>query len=340
VHARHQGGDATRSEAHDGRRIAAADSGSKIDIIRAVVTPALLVLGNLLVDDLVFPDGSTRMGQSGGAVLYAALGARLWNVRTGCVSVRGDDYPAATLDRLQGCGIDLAGVKRLRRPGVRTWLLYEGDVRHLVHRLGCPAHEEVSPVPEDIPPEWRQAPAFHLAPMPFDVQRALLRSIESAAAPFVSVDPHLPIADNTLAAWRDALAGVDAFFPSEHELLFEQAKADPEAALARLVSGRLRFVALKRGEHGGLLYDAHDGRFHSWTARTTRVVDPTGAGDAFAMGFVSAHLAGLAVEDCLHRAVVTASFAIEAWGSDALISATPDNAERRLRSWYGEQVEP
>ena len=50
---------------------------------RPVVTPALVVLGNLLVDDVVFPDGSTRMGQPGGAVLYAALGARLWDVRTG-----------------------------------------------------------------------------------------------------------------------------------------------------------------------------------------------------------------------------------------------------------------
>ena len=224
------------------------------------MTPDVVVLGNLLVDDVVFADGSSRMGQPGGAVLYAALGARLWNVATGCVSVRGDDYPGDMLDRLQDCGVDLAGVQPLRRPGVRTWLLYEGQVRHLVHRLGCPSHEDVSPRPQDIPSEWRMARAFHLAPMPFTVQRALLASLMSTASQFVSVDPHLPITDDTLTEWRAALARADACFASEDELLFEHAGSDPGVALAQLASGRLRFVALKRGENGGILYDARDRR--------------------------------------------------------------------------------
>ena len=106
---------------------------------RSAMTPDVVVLGNLLVDDVVFADGSSRMGQPGGAVLYAALGARLWNVGTGCVSVRGDDYPADMLDRLQGCGVDLAGVQPLRRSGVQRgscmrarcgiWFT-DWDVRH------------------------------------------------------------------------------------------------------------------------------------------------------------------------------------------------------------------
>jgi len=303
------------------------------------VTPELVVLGNLLVDDLVFPDGSRRMGQAGGAVLYAALGARLWNVRTGCVSVVGDDYPADILDRLERSGIDLGGVRSLGRPGVRTWLLYEGEVRHLVHRLGCPSHEDVSPTPQDLPGAWGGAAAFHLAPMPFEVQRTLLASLTPADSTFVSVDPHLPITENTLDDWRRALATADAVFPSEDEFLIDGATTDPAAAAARLVTGRLRFVALKRGVKGGLLYDARDGLLHEWTARTTTLEDPTGAGDAFATGFVAAQLEGLPVDECLRRAVVTASFALEAWGSDALIAATPEDAVQRLQSWYGERVE-
>jgi len=43
------------------------------------VIPDLVVLGNLLVDDMVFPDGRTRMAEPGGATLYAALGASLWD---------------------------------------------------------------------------------------------------------------------------------------------------------------------------------------------------------------------------------------------------------------------
>ena len=66
----------------------------------------------------------TRMGQSGGALLYGALGATLWESRPGLVSVLGDDYPARVLEMLEERGVDLTGVHPLGRPGVRTWLLY------------------------------------------------------------------------------------------------------------------------------------------------------------------------------------------------------------------------
>ena len=115
------------------------------------MTPSLVLLGNLLVDDVVFPDGTTRMGQPGGAILYAALGAALWETRVGCVSLAGTDYPSATLAALEQRQIDLTGVHRLGGPGVRTWLLYEGHLRRLIHRLGCPTHEAVSPEPGHIP---------------------------------------------------------------------------------------------------------------------------------------------------------------------------------------------
>jgi sugar/nucleoside kinase (ribokinase family) len=298
------------------------------------VTPSIVLLGNLLVDDVVFADGATRMGQPGGALLYGALGAALWDARPGLVSPLGDDYPSGVLDTLQQRGVDLSGVRALGRPGVRTWLLYEGHLRRLIHRLGCPTHEDVSPRPEQIPTEWLTAPAFHLAPMPFDVQRTILGSLREPASRFVSVDPHLEITEETLPAWRNALADADAFFPGEDELLLEDAQADPHRVLPRLAGGRLRFVIFKRGAQGGVLYDAHEERFHTWVARADVVVDQTGGGDAFAVGFVCAYLEGLSVDACVHRAVVTASVAVEGWGADALFAGTRANADARLRGWF------
>ena len=52
------------------------------------------------------------------------------------VSVLGDDYPAGVIEKLQQRGVDLSGVHPLGRPGVRTWLLYENNVRRLIHHLG------------------------------------------------------------------------------------------------------------------------------------------------------------------------------------------------------------
>ena len=300
------------------------------------MVPSIVLLGNLLVDDVVFADGTTRMAQPGGALLYGALGATLWGSRPGLVSVLGSDYPAGILEQLEQRGVDLSGVHPLGRPGVRTWLLYEGDVRRLIHRMGCPTHAEVSPGPELIPAEWSAARAFHLAPMPFDVQRVLLPALRAISAPFVSIDPDRPVTEDTLHEWREVLADADAFFPGEDELLLEEAQTDPRRALPRLVNGRLRFVVFKRGAKGGILYDAHDQRYYSWDARAGNVVDQTGAGDAFAVGLVLAHLEGLPIEACLRRAAVTASFATGGWGPDALLAATRGDAEARLREWYGE----
>jgi sugar/nucleoside kinase (ribokinase family) len=301
------------------------------------VIPAIVLLGNLLVDDVVFADGTTRMGQPGGALLYGALGATLWDSRPGLVSVVGDDYPAHVLEQLQQRGVDLTGVHCLGRPGVRTWLLYEGQVRRLIHRIGCPTHEEVSPTPALIPSEWSAARAFHLAPMPFALQRALLTALRARAGAFVSIDPHRAVTEETLDEWREALADCDALFLSADELLLEGAHADPQRALPRLVNGRLRLVVFKRGANGGILYDAHDERFYSWDARAAAVVDQTGAGDAFGVGLALAYVDGLPIEACLQRAVVTASFAVEGWGPDALLAATRADVEARLRRWYGNE---
>ena len=295
--------------------------------------PSIVLLGNLLVDDVVFADGTTRMAQPGGALLYGALAAVLWGARPGLVSVVGDDYPVQMLDELRDRGVDLCGVLSLHRPGVRTWLLYEGDLRRLIHRLGCPTHDEVSPSPAQIPAAWSGARAFHLAPMPFEVQRRLLAAV-AVPGPFVSIDPHQPVTEATLPEWRDALANADAFLPGEDELLLDGVLEDPHRALRRLVNGRLRYVVFKRGARGGILYDAHHERFHSWHAHASPVVDQTGAGDAFGVGLALAHLEGLPIESCLQRAAVTASFAVGGWGPEALLSATRADAEARWRELY------
>ncbi len=271
------------------------------------MSPDLVVIGNLLVDDLVFADGRTFMGLAGGAALYAALAARLWGVSVGVSSVAGSDYPAAVLDQLAGRGVDLAGVRSLGRPGLRTWLLYEECGRRVVHRLGCPAHEEVSPGPDDLPPGWRAARAFHLAPTPLALQRALVASLAAgeSSGGLRSLDPHQPLSAGTLSAWRPILARLDLLLLGADE--FQLASGErSKPALQSLAAGRLKWIALKRGAEGGLLFDAQRGREIAWPGCTQRAVEPTGPGDAFAGGFIA-----------------------------GLIAATPGEAARRLDELRG-----
>ncbi len=293
----------------------------------------LVVLGNLLLDDIVYDDGRTRMGQAGGAVLYFALGAQLNGLEVGIVSLRGDEYPQSTLDDLAAHGIDVAGVHALGRPGLRTWLLYEGRVRRVVHRLEGPSHAEVSPRAEHIPPAWRQgARAFHLAPMPIAIQRDLVTALAPRDGAKVSLDPYEILRDADLPIWSHLLADVDVFLLSEDELLIE---GEPRRALEQLAGGRLRQLAFKQGRRGGLLYDAGTRRFLPWRARASTVIDPTGAGDAFGAGLLAGLLKGEPAERGLERGVVTASFALEDHGAAGLLGATREKLEERLAIWYG-----
>jgi cytidine kinase len=295
------------------------------------VTPELVVLGNLLVDDIVFADGRTRMGEAGGATLYGAATATLWDVPVGIASLRGPEYPEPVLEALAARGVDLSGVRPLPR-NLRTWLLYEGPRRRLVHHLDSPTHAEASPAPEGIPAAWADARAFHLAPMPLPVQNHL--ALHLAGAPgLVSLDPHNPIESRSLEQWRPVLAGTDVLWLGREELELGR-EDDPLPTLRSLAGGRLRFILWKRGPQGGWLYDVGADRLRSWAPRASQVVDPTGAGDAFAVGFVCGLLRGEPPERALERAVVSASFAIEDWGAAALLRATPETAGARLREWF------
>lgn len=294
----------------------------------------LVFAGNLLVDDLVFPDGRSRMGQPGGAMIYASLGASLWGARVGVVSVAGSDYPVDILRALEARGVDLSGVRRLDRQGLRTWLLYEEHGRRVLHQLGSPSHAEVSPMPEQIPAKYLSARAIHLSPMPLESQRALVSDCVRRPGAFISLDPHEPVREENLGGWLETLRDVDAFFPGEDELKLDGAADDPRGTLRRLGVGRLKLVAFKQGTRGGVLWERECDRFVEWPPCEPPTVDHTGAGDAFAGGFLAGFVAGHGIEQALEWGATSASFAIENWGARGLLAASRETAERRRQRLF------
>ena len=70
-----------------------------------------------------------------------------------------------------------------------------------------------------------------------------------------------------------------------------------------------------------------------WAPRAAAVVDPTGAGDAFAAGFLAGWLRSESVDVALSRGVVGVIFAIEDWGAAGLFRADGAAAAQRLQAW-------
>lgn len=297
-----------------------------------ITPPDLVLVGNLLVDDIVLADGRTLLGEPGGAVLHAALAASLWDCRVGIVSVLGSDYPVAALAALATRGVDLAGIRRLGRPGGRAWLLHEPSARRVIHHLDSPAHAAVSPTPADLPAGWAEARGIHLAPMPLDRQLELACSLgDGPDRPFVSLDPFEIMNDGDDARWLDPLAHIDALFAGEDDL---RLSGDAETVIRGWAGERLRLLLLKQAGRGGRLVDLHTGAVRGWPARVDEVVDVTGAGDAFAGGFLAGWLSAGDPALGIARGLVSASFVLEDWGSRGLMRATPAQAEARLAAWF------
>ena len=140
--------------------------------------------------------------------------------------------------------------------------------------------------------------------------------------------------DGTLAAWRDVLTHVDLFFVSEDEW---RLAGDADGIVASLAGPRLRHVAFKRGANGGRLLDLHENRSRTWQSRSRTVVDATGAGDAFAGGFLAGLVTHGDVGRSIEQGIVAASFVIEDWGARGLVAATPERVIERHDEWFSEK---
>jgi sugar/nucleoside kinase (ribokinase family) len=293
-----------------------------------------LAVGNMSIDDLVFPDGSTNWCVPGGNAVYAALGMAVWGERPGVLAVHGPDYPTASL----AGRIDLGPARRVPAT-LRNWGLYEADgTRQFVFRRFV---QDPSAFYPDVGDLAATAPGHcHLAPLPWARQDALAAALRDRGAKLITADPdERDLAALSAHELRRLLRRLDAFLPSrqEAEALFPGADAVTALRRLRALAPSLPVIALKLGADGVMLHRAGDSDLLCVPAAAATVVDTTGAGDAFCGGF----LVGLArTGDAVVAArmgSVAASFAVEAVGHDGLHRATPERAAARLAT-LGDRV--
>ena len=87
------------------------------------------VVFNVIIDDIVFPDGRTKMGVLGGGGPQAAFGMRLWSDSVALVAAVGSDLPSTVRTDLEALEIGLDGLYDLGLPTPRAWQVMEEDGR-------------------------------------------------------------------------------------------------------------------------------------------------------------------------------------------------------------------
>jgi len=175
---------------------------------------------------------------------------------------------------------------------------------------------------------------LHIAPSSIRTQRYLPEVARRHGVQVVSADPGERAMQPALMAYvEEVLAQVDVFMPSDQEAerLFrdEPAKMDARCCAEWFAARGPRVVVLKLGSRGALVYERGSSRFWHVPALPVRVVDVTGAGDAFCGGF----MAGFVHHGDPVRAAITgavsASFAIQDYGPLHILAATKEEADHR-----------
>lgn len=322
-----------------------------------MISPRIVVFGGLRIDYLISATGQVTLRQCGGNALYSAVGARLWGAAVGLVGRVGQNYPRAWLEQAQAKGIDTSGVHWLAGDAeMRTFFAHhpqggrvEGDPAFHFGRLGLPVppdlltyhqpdadqeDEVYRPLwltPDDVPPAYLSAQAFHLAPMNWDSHVGLVLALRQRGAGLISLDPgERYMSHSRRSDVADLLSRVDIFLPSELETRPLLGEVSAEAAARWFAACGPRVVVLKQGSRGVLVYDRLADRFYHAPPVPTRIGDVTGAGDAFCGGFLVGWLETGDPVQAARYGAVSASFVLEDFGALYALRYGRSNAEARL----------
>jgi sugar/nucleoside kinase (ribokinase family) len=292
---------------------------------------SLLVVGSIALDSIFTPFGQTADALGGSAVYFSVAGSLLYPVQV--VGVVGMDYPYAELERLAGRGIDWSGVERVEGESFRWKGKYSYDLQSretLETRLGVFADFQPK-----LPPAFRQANFLFLGNIDPELQLGVLDQVER---------PELVVCDtmnywiqSKKAALLQLLRRVDVLMVNDGEARELSGDWNIHRAGRWILERGPQRVVIKQGEHGALLIEPKR-TFYVPAFPLETVFDPTGAGDAFAGGFMAylARTRSLDQEN-LRRAMVygaaLGSYAVEQFGIHGFDTVTVANVEARVRAF-------
>ena len=286
--------------------------------------PGLLAVGSVALDGVTTPAGSVDGVIGGSAVYFSAAASLLAPVRL--VGVAGDDYPLGELDFLRRRGVDLAGLER--RPGDSFYWAgrYRGEdlgLRDTIEtRLGVFA--DFDPV---VPAAFRDSEVVFLGNIDPVLQRSVLD--QSPARRLAAADTMNYWIEGSPDALMSVLAGLDILFLNDEEAVQLSGRADLSDAAEWIRARGPAVVVVKRGARGAVLFA--EGWAWSCPAHPPdRLEDPTGAGDAFAGGFM-----GSLARELAGAAPVGAAVAEDAMIPEREALPGSPTSSQRLR-WSGE----
>lgn len=296
----------------------------------------ILVGGSIAIDNVKTPVANER-NLLGGSASYAALAASKLASPVYLLGIIGNDFPPEHLEMLNRHGVDLSGLERSEQASF-TWTgeYHENMNDRTTHSVAINVLEH-----------WQVAVPENLADAPFVVlaNMAPLNQLQmlsqcTAADKFIvadTMDLWITVANEEL---HEVLGKIDLLVINESEAREFASTNNLVLAGERLLDKGPRYVVIKLGEFGALLFGP-DGAFFrcgAWPLR--HLADPTGAGDTFLGGLIGTLAAAGAVQPTfaqLKTAVVKgsilASFTCENFSTKSLEAAQKEDFLERLEAF-------
>lgn len=289
------------------------------------------MVGSIALDSVITPFGETADDPGGSALFFSAAAVLLHPVKV--VGVVGRDFPVGALKRLEERGVDLGGVETADGESFRWKGRYSYDLvsrETLDTRLGVFAGFQPK-----LPPSFRSAEYVFLGNIDPELQLGVLDQVRA---------PKL-VACDTMNYWiqskRDVLLEllrhIDYLVINDAEARELSGDWNIYRAARWVLTHGPRGVVIKQGEYGAILMDA-EMLFKVPAYPLEEVFDPTGAGDAFAGGFMG-HVARTGDQSAgnLRRAMVygaaMGSFAVEEFGIRRFERVTNGEVRARVRAF-------
>lgn len=276
----------------------------------------LLIVGSVAFDSVETPAGKIEMAM-GGSASYASIAASYWCSPL-VVGIVGDDFEDRHFRRFAEHGVDTRGIVRAAGKTFHWRGRYHEDFKGRdTLETALNVFETFSP---EIPGQYANARYVFLGNIDPMLQMRVLD--QTSAAELVAMDTMNFWIDTTKEALASVLGRVDLLFINDEEAQELTGETAILNAAKKILTMGPRYVVVKRGEFGAVLFGPDICLFVP-AVLLERVVDPTGAGDAFAGGFMGS-LAGAGAFDraslasALLDGTVVASFAVEAFSIDGI----------------------
>jgi sugar/nucleoside kinase (ribokinase family) len=290
---------------------------------------SLMVVGSIAFDAVKTPFGERERMLGGSAVHFALAASFFAEVRV--VGPVGDDFGEDEYAVLRDRGVNTDDIEHV--PGGRTFFWrgeYEWNlnVRHTLDTQ-LNVFGEFEPKLSD---ESRAAEVLFLANIQPDLQRGVREQCDQAR--LAGLDSMNLWIETTRDSLVRTIGTVDLVFMNDDEIRMLTERPTLSLAAKDVMDMGARTVVVKQGEYGAALFD-EEGFFALPAYPLETVIDPTGAGDAFAGGFLGylASQDGEADHAALRRAMtygsVLASFNVEEFGVERVVRLTRDEIEER-----------